>query len=211
MCVCVCVCAVRLVCQRGIEKWSHPKLTHISERMFSAFHIQTHTLESGLHLKSRLYLRRLRATALITHWACVCVCVCILEKTQTGLWDRSACVFWLCQADHYGGVQGQVVRPEGPDVFVCLGLMDDLLFWEGWCTLPSRDPSQIIAVHICGRADGWDGGENRIQQRFYHSPEITSSCRNSNMKASPLFLQRQRATVDFGEHVICRREIAFTW
>lgn len=153
-CVCVSVCVCALVCEyvcsrTGLSernrKKSQSKLTQALAHKctcclcFTCKH--TGVIEWAVGILSALkvlYLRRLRAPALIIACVCVCVrtcfsvllcvclynpvhiCVCMFEKIQTGPWDCSVCVFWLCQADHYYGVEGQVVWPEGPDKFVCL-------------------------------------------------------------------------------------------
>lgn len=66
-----------------------------------------------------------------THYVCISpptppqqyayMCLCVFEETQIGPWDFW--VFWLCQGDHYCGVQGQAARPEGPDTS-CVWIRD---------------------------------------------------------------------------------------
>lgn len=136
-CVCVCVnmCMVRLVCQRGTGKslsrnWLQSDTCCLS---FTCKHTHwlSEQLESCLHLKSCLYLRRLRAAALITYWDCVCThaltCLCTyvcvymcLRKYRRAHGTCSGCVFWLWRADHYDGVEGQGVWSEDTDISVCL-------------------------------------------------------------------------------------------
>lgn len=135
----------------------------------------------------------------ITLCTSVHVCVCMFEKTQTGSWDCSGCVFWLCQADHYYGVEGQVVWPEGPDIFVRLNEACRLDEWPLWEVEVHFLRSQSVlwdSRDTSCMSEWWAGDETghpgRSQVLYLVHPEIknpwatltcvketTSSCRNS--------------------------------
>lgn len=134
-------CAVGLVCQGGIKKPQNISVETPRARVHAARVSHANTweglsvpLEFFLHLNlpqkvsyGSYHILILRERAPINMHVCITppqqyayMCVCVFEETQIGPWDFSSWVFWLCQGDHYCGVQGQTAQPEGPDTCVCL-------------------------------------------------------------------------------------------
>lgn len=92
------------VIERAVEFLSALKVLPLSQRVkgCSTYHILRLWMHMHMHVCDR-----------------VCLCAC-LRKHRLTHGTCSGCMFWLCQADHYYGVEGQVVWQKGPDIFLCL-------------------------------------------------------------------------------------------
>lgn len=174
-------CAVGQVCQGGIKKT--PK--HLSRNSsctcaccpcFACKHMGVLECAAGIlsALKSPTegelwVLSHADTTWAGTHYVCISpptppqrcayMCLCVFEETQIGPWDFSSWVFWLCQGDHYCGVQGQAARPEGPDTsWVWIRDVGSLMLTS---FLPKRVPAivksfAITIISETGHPEGQD-------------------------------------------------------